>query len=482
MLLLHTTTSYAAQLGMVNGSVVFGQPLDISIAARLDKSSEETADCFSADIYQANTRFDGNEVQIDVMQATNGLDAHVRIRSSTKIIEPWAKIVLSSNCGTKIAKSYEFITDFPSDVFVNSTLDTSTYPLTIKKQMRRPLNKTTHAEKLNVLTIDETRKSRLKVDPFELGVTTGEYAILLKLSNTLNTPSAGTKTPEEAQTFARSTAIWRSANGIRPSVDSVTSNSTGKNGNKLKIVDTMATASIKLANQKLEESIHFYKFIVYVLLGLLTFALGYITWLWLKTRNSVRIKEYSWLHNMNEVVQSIKAKQKPTHHISTTLGKIDSERTENIKFIYQNESNHAFIGSASDIFSNEHITLESNPLASLIFNSKKKKYKEQEINLNNDSMSPYGPPAIVWAINQSRAPKHINDHRFNANILQSQNKTESVITNTQPMTLEAIDFSMLDAAILSSSPVALEKPFHNSTQNDLINFESFSNPQSTDKC
>jgi len=115
-LLSHTVMSQAVQLGSARGTVVFGQTLDLTVPVRLDAQNDDAATCFTADIYQADTRFDAGRVRLEVSPIGKNLDANVRIRSITKINEPWAKLVLSSNCGTRISKSYEFLTEFSSEL------------------------------------------------------------------------------------------------------------------------------------------------------------------------------------------------------------------------------------------------------------------------------------------------------------------------------------------------------------------------------
>ena len=104
------------QLGASKGSAVFGRPLDLSIPVRFDTPLEDPFNCFSADIFQADTKFDAGRVRINVTPAANGLDAVVRIRSNTAVVEPWAKVILRNNCGAKVTRQYDFLTDFVADM------------------------------------------------------------------------------------------------------------------------------------------------------------------------------------------------------------------------------------------------------------------------------------------------------------------------------------------------------------------------------
>jgi hypothetical protein len=104
------------QLGASKGSAVFGRPLDLTIPVRFDAPVEDPFNCFTADVFQADAKFDAGRVRIDVTPASNGLDAMVRIRSNTAVIEPWAKVILRNNCGAKVTRQYDFLTDFAADM------------------------------------------------------------------------------------------------------------------------------------------------------------------------------------------------------------------------------------------------------------------------------------------------------------------------------------------------------------------------------
>jgi hypothetical protein len=108
--------SFAMQLGASKGNAVFGRPLDLTIPVRFDAPIEDPFNCFSADIFQADTKFDAGRVRIDVTPAANGLDAMVRIRSNAAVVEPWAKVILRNNCGAKVTRQYDFLTDFAADM------------------------------------------------------------------------------------------------------------------------------------------------------------------------------------------------------------------------------------------------------------------------------------------------------------------------------------------------------------------------------
>ena len=122
--LLVQTGGLAMSLGQTAGSVVFGRPIDLTVQAKLDAPLEEPSNCFIAEIFQGDTRFDGNRIRVDVKPGTNPLEATVRIRSTSPVTEPWAKVVLRTTCGSKISRQYDFLTDFATDAPVNPAVNT----------------------------------------------------------------------------------------------------------------------------------------------------------------------------------------------------------------------------------------------------------------------------------------------------------------------------------------------------------------------
>ncbi len=115
-LLLVSTSSLTASLGSnFNTSIVFDRALDVTIPAQFDTVPEDVTTCFVAEAYQGGNRFDINRLQIDVKPTDKPLHYVVRIRSTTPVTEPWAKLVVHNTCGPKIMRTYEFLTEFSSN-------------------------------------------------------------------------------------------------------------------------------------------------------------------------------------------------------------------------------------------------------------------------------------------------------------------------------------------------------------------------------
>ncbi|MBK7503498.1 MAG: hypothetical protein IPI14_13545 [Polaromonas sp.] len=118
-LLLISTSSLTASLGShFNTSIVFDRALEVTIPAQFDTVPEDVTTCFVAEAYQGGNRFDINRLQIDVKPTDKPLQYVVRIRSTTPVTEPWAKLVVHNTCGPKFMRTYEFLTEFSSNLIV----------------------------------------------------------------------------------------------------------------------------------------------------------------------------------------------------------------------------------------------------------------------------------------------------------------------------------------------------------------------------
>lgn len=333
-MLVTVLTAQAVQLGTAKGSVVFGRPLDLTMQVRLDAPYDETTSCFSVDVFQADNKFDAGRVRLDITPAANGLDATIHVRSVSSVSEPWAKVILRSNCGAKISRQYDFLTDFAADTPASSTLAESafTQPATtsssalaannrltsnssnatnataqapvsnwnvkrsqakVKTLSQKPNSDATAAlKKVNPATqtvvvtkkttgivADAVGQSRLKMETFEL---TDEHQVLLKLSSALTAPT-GMRTPEEIQALAQATAVWRAINGVPAEV-------------KAAAVAAAPAPTSALVNQKPAVKSEFPNLVVYGLIGLLALTMGCIAWLWLRVRKA-SLAGYGWLND-----------------------------------------------------------------------------------------------------------------------------------------------------------------------------------------
>ncbi|APW38528.1 hypothetical protein RD110_16060 [Rhodoferax koreense] len=87
--------------------------MDLLVDVRLDQADDAVGQCFDAEVFHADSRVDGNRVQVTVQNVTPALGAVVRIRSSAIVDEPVLSVTLRSTCGQTASRRYDFLTDFP---------------------------------------------------------------------------------------------------------------------------------------------------------------------------------------------------------------------------------------------------------------------------------------------------------------------------------------------------------------------------------
>jgi hypothetical protein len=338
---------FGMQLGAANGSAVFGRPLDLTIPVRLEATTtEDLANCFIAEVFQADTKFDAGRVRVDVTPSANGLDAVVRVRSATSVTEPWAKLILRSNCGSKVTRQYELLTDFVTDLppamtqaellnlsnvptlsaaSSNQRAETSQSPQqtyaeapsskplstssaaptsnwTVKRAQAKPKVESKPEPKVvakidkklapttNNTSVTQTAQatglkttSKLKMETFEL---TDERQVLLKLSSALIAPT-GVRTPEEVQSLAQATAVWRAINGMAPEL------SAAKKAEPTVEANAAAMAALQAKLQAAQKK-EYANPLVYGLLALLGLALACLAWMFMRSRRAKQ-NEYGWL-------------------------------------------------------------------------------------------------------------------------------------------------------------------------------------------
>ncbi|MDO8455782.1 MAG: hypothetical protein Q7T07_02585 [Burkholderiaceae bacterium] len=353
LLLLVHTSGFSMSLGQSTGSVVFGRPIDLTVQARLDEPMEEPANCFSADIFQGDTRFDSNRVRVEVKAATNPLEALIRIRTTAPVSEPWAKVILRSNCGSKMSRQYDFLTDFVSDIpasIPNSRLamvaparvgvqDSAIMLAPLSSTKTTPAKQAVETQKLAKATPKDTKravattgapadngvsmasnlqplrpeklkstaklstktesvadgKSRLKMETFDL---MDEQQVMLKLSTALLSP-VSSDTPANKQALAQAAAVWRTLNA-KPEdlaadaqkLQSTTAELQSVKESALKI-RTSLQERLHVAEEK-----QFANPLVYGLLGLLALTLAGLAWLFVQVRKGNQ-PGYAWLREQS---------------------------------------------------------------------------------------------------------------------------------------------------------------------------------------
>jgi hypothetical protein len=526
-LIFTALTVEAVQLGSAKGSAVFGRPLDLSVQVRLDAPAEEAVNCFSADVFQADNKFDVGSVRLDVTPAANGLDATVRVRSATAVNEPWAKVILRSNCGTKVSRQYDFLTDFVSDIptgnmlaetlpalpSVNTGNTTATaksniaisqapvsnwsvkrsqakatasqqkpdmqvaqMPLAPKKiKPTAPANAVAASgtKKTTDMVADAVGQSRLKMETFEL---TDEHQVLLKLSTALVAPT-GMRTPEEIQALAQATAVWRAINGMPAEVKAVENPALDVVAQAKPAVQAPPATIPTLMNQKLAGKSEFSNLIVYGLIGLLALTLACIAWLWLRVRKASRAG-YGWLND--SVAEEAIVDHEPTQFLHSNF-----YETETTPQVVQDPLEPTF-ESDREIKENLGATTTTSTNADEIFIEVVEDEKSEvfvSLTDNNQIISPL--------------PPHFDDPRFDERLLRTEKKNRDM-AHEQPITsnAELMELVLADSppklrSVITPAPVLDDKaivakvpkaPSHkDDAKGNLIDFDVFAEPEPLNK-
>jgi hypothetical protein len=529
-LLLSTLPSEAVQLGSAKGSAVFGRPLDLSVQIRLDTPSEEATNCFSADVFQADNKFDAGRVRIDVVPAANGLDATVRVRSATAVSEPWAKVILRSNCGAKVSRQYDFLTDFATGIPASNMLAEATQNLSatttssasaatttvatsgaviaqapasswntklsqakVKVSQQKPTSQTAQGRiapqkaksletatavaangktKATEIVADAMGQSRLKMETFEL---TDEHQVLLKLSAALVAPT-GMRTPEEIQALAQATAVWRAINGMPPEVKTTGIPAVDVVASTQVKAPTVATPSVAmptLMKQKLAGKSEFSNLIVYGLIGLLALTLGCIALLWLRVRKATRAG-YDWLND--PLGEDAVADHEQTQFLHSKFYETEIIAPEALEPVLDTEPEPE--PEPEQIIEPETVI--------------------EAADLDN-KISPIAAPVLEIPVVHS-LPAHFDDPRFDERVLRVKKKNRH-LTQEEPITssAELMDLVLSDTppklrSVATPTPEPRGKPNFANTSNavkakdiqddpkgNLIDFDVFAAPEPLNK-
>jgi hypothetical protein len=507
-LVLSALNAQGMQLGAARGSAVFGRPLDLSFQVMLDTPTEEVTNCFSADVFQADNKFDVGRVRLDVIPSANGLDATVRIRSATAVNEPWAKVILRSNCSSKITRQYDFLTDFATEIPSNNMLAEaapaqslsttasaiSSSPLAtlgIAKSAKFVAQAKTQALKSNAQVVSapqqkikpmvlagvDTKKttdtvagvveqSRLKLETFEL---MDEHQVLLKLSKALVAPG-GMRTPEEIQALAQATAVWRAINGMSAETPAPATSVVTETQSKAAVDTPLPVTIPSLMNQKLAGKSEFSNLVVYGLIGLLAMTLGCIAWLWLRVRKTSRAG-YDWLNRPD--IDGNSVEHEPTQFLFSNFHETETVPQQPLGPILETEPeividetvDHNEVATTLPTKVQSESALSASPLASLLSDTNRattnrhsksaleKVGKAEKITFTATSETPIVSPL----------PPHFDDPRFDERILKANKKNrESVHATPITSPTELIDLVIADSPhklrAVTSTPPVLQTP------------------------
>jgi hypothetical protein len=483
---------FAMQLGASKGSAVFGRPLDLTVPVRFDAPIEDPFNCFSAEVFQADTKFDAGRVRLDVTPAANGLDAVVRIRSNTAVIEPWAKVILRNNCGAKVTRQYDFLTDFVADMpaITSQTESVATHNLpgtnmagntaavsntlppmpsapvsnwsvkraqssaqastqtntqatnqasvqaptkprrTVKPIAVEPKPTAIIAAPANALgKVEQMGQSRLKMETFEL---TDEHQVLLKLSTAMIAPT-GMRTPEEIQALAQATAVWRAINGMPAVTAAAVTQPAPQPVNTAAVAAVQAKPTAIIKDGKHE----FSNPIVYGLMGLLALTLACIAWLWFHVRRGTQ-PGYGWLDEkeMSEpLVQS-----DPTPFVQNSRNEtafVQQDQIEERLEPINTELQPAAPLMTEAAFNASPIAVLKSIKETMTLQNNKTSFKNNTIEKETKEFSVANAP--------ERSPEHFDDSRFDEQQLITKFNTSLVQDDVINALNESVDFVVPDA-------------------------------------
>jgi hypothetical protein len=495
---------FAMQLGAAKSTVVFGRVLDISIPVRLDTLQDDAANCFSAEVFQADNKFDAGRVRIDVSPSSNGQDAVLRLRSVTTITEPWAKVILHTSCGAKVTRQYDFLTEFsadsPADNVSPSSIASMTgatsmtktatqVPITndsVKRnqasaQTKKPSATVSQVPKFaakkvisslqaateigktaSVLATPLASQPRLKMETVEL---TDERQVLLKLSSALTSPT-GTRTPEEVKALAQASAVWRVMNDLPLEAKAPTMPVVVENPAKSPTaVVTTTTAVPSLIDQKLAEKSEFSNLIVYGLVGLLAITLGCITWLWLRVRKASRAS-YDWLNNNG--TDDFDGAPARTQFLPTTFHESEYTAQEQVEPALDTEA-------------------EAKSEAESDLEPRTKAHEQTETTAQYQDIAQDVAQDIPIARDESKLekPTHVDNPKFDGSKFDGSKFDGSKLDSSQPVTART-PFAELEDIVLAKAPAKLHAvtapvPAKEDAKSNMIDFEIFADSQLTGK-
>jgi hypothetical protein len=485
----------AMQLGASKGSAVFGRPLDLTIPVRFDTPVEDPFNCFSAEVFQADAKFDAGRVRIDVTPASNGLDAVVRIRSNTAVVEPWAKVILRNNCGAKVTRQYDFLTDFVADMpAINSATesvaahnlpttnmagnsstkqntqtatDSNALPLMPSAPVsnwsvkRAQASAQTNSPTTNQASVQAPTKPRRTVKPntvepkpttivatpanalgkvaqmgqsrlkMETFELTDEHQVLLKLSTAMIAPT-GMRTPEEIQALAQATAVWRAINGM-PAVAATTAAQPAPTV----ITPAVAAAQTKPTAIVKDGKYDFSNPIVYGLMGLLALTLACIAWLWLHLRRGTQ-PGYGWLEET--ALAEAPVQNDPSlfeQDLRNDTAFVQQDQTEALQHLVVTESQPEAPLVAEAAFNTSPLAVLKSIKETMTLQNDKTSSNINAKGKETKEFSAANPP--------EKSPEHFDDSRFDEQQLITKFNTSLVQEDIINAQNESVDFIVADA-------------------------------------
>jgi len=103
----------ALGFGPVTNATRLGQPLDFTVAVKLDGEESLQPSCVSADVTAGDVRIPSPQVRTRLVRNGRAADALVRITTTSRVREPVVTVVLSLGCPPRVAHKFVSLLDPP---------------------------------------------------------------------------------------------------------------------------------------------------------------------------------------------------------------------------------------------------------------------------------------------------------------------------------------------------------------------------------
>jgi len=115
LILLTALQSQALTLGRIQGAVLIGRPLAVSIGVQFDPAQSLTSACFEADVFHGDSKQDPSRVKVRLEPAASGQGNVLRVISDTAVNEPIVTVYLRAGCAQMITRRYVMLADIVSE-------------------------------------------------------------------------------------------------------------------------------------------------------------------------------------------------------------------------------------------------------------------------------------------------------------------------------------------------------------------------------
>ncbi|HEV7914129.1 MAG TPA: hypothetical protein VGP22_10195 [Albitalea sp.] len=112
-LLCLASSAMALGFGPVHNATRLGQPLDFSIAVKLDPDESLRAQCVAAEVTAGDTRIPPPQVRTRLLRGPGPNDAVVRVGTSGRINEPVVTVLVSLGCPPRVSHKFVSLLDPP---------------------------------------------------------------------------------------------------------------------------------------------------------------------------------------------------------------------------------------------------------------------------------------------------------------------------------------------------------------------------------